>query len=104
MKISDLEKRIEKEYSYKSVREITSKGIVLNDCELLFDDLKIPYHGNKDYMGRDFVADRNVLTTPKYLKFISGEIVYIITFPTIKDLYLMVDRLLEVGYSTFDVT
>ena len=106
MKVSEFEERIDKEYTYDCVKEITHRGIKLSDCELLFEDCKKVYirRNEKAIGGRDYVADKNCLTDPMYMKFVVKDEVYIILLPTGKEYWQMIGQIKDAGYETFDLS
>lgn len=106
LKISDLEDKIDKEYSDRDIVDITGKGITLPDCFIDFKECSkfFAYSTEEGIMDRKYVGARNCLTNPTYMKFrVRKEDVFIL-FSSKDMFYEYVHKIYDLGYETFDLS
>ncbi len=81
IKLTDIEKNIDKEYSDTDIREISKEGIYLPECFIGFKECSdfFWYSMEQELGGKKYVGARNCLTDPPYMKFrVEGKDIFIL--------------------------
>ena len=106
IRVSDLEKVIDKHYSSADIKSLSRTGIELTDCTIDFGESSKEFQKHSEQGIRDYqyVGSRNSITDPPYMRFeIQGKVL-IILFSSEYELRQIDRDFMKLGYTTSDLS